>query len=732
MLTELQIRSVASYPETKPVCIDTTAYLNLFYGDNGVGKTTISRLIRNPNAPEHSKCEIKSDPPKSRDAFVYNHDFVNEQFYESDQLPGIFTLGEKNVEAEHAIDQANHDWNTAQENLEQVHADMERVRCAKVDRRKAAIDRTWDIKLQFENTPLEEPCLKGLMGSRERLFERLCISEDSDDPVDLTALQNMAEELESESADFKTRLNTISHDVREIEHSDLFGACIVGSDESYLSDRIASLGNSDWVRTGWEYLQTDPNHCPFCQQPTPPDFERNLREFFDESYKRQCEKIGQYLRDYEGYLTKLERTFESGSYQDDYVHSNPEFARAKSAFMDVLKGNLERIREKVAQPSIPVAIETSDNQLSALNDVIQSIDEEIARFNERVTNRTSYRDEIAQQFWRGQKRIYKSIIDDLHEHAGECDRELEILQSREQGLEQEIEMARRSISDNQKKLTNPQTAIDNINRRINGMGLRGFQVVRANGDEALYRIARADGQHDAYRSLSEGEKTLVAFLYFLEWCRGASEPDAPVRHEDRIIVIDDPVSSLSHNYVYDIATLIVHTFIRDQPMRQVFVLTHSLFFFNEIKIQQRRTINRDDRCRLFRVYKDPVSKVRRMAPDEIRNDYEALWQTVRQVRDGDANATLLPNVMRNILEQFFGFVRSSKHKDALEALSFEETEIKSFIRYLDRESHSDADNITDFGDTDPTRFLRVFRDVFDRAGYNEHFERMMGESYETH
>ncbi|MFP1559147.1 AAA family ATPase [Escherichia coli] len=56
-----------------------------------------------------------------------------------------------------------------------------------------------------------------------------------------------------------------------------------------------------------------------------------------------------------------------------------------------------------------------------------------------------------------------------------------------------------------------------------------------------YIISR-DGNNrkqDVYRSLSEGEKTLITFLYFLECCKGkTNENDTDMR--DKLIVIDNP------------------------------------------------------------------------------------------------------------------------------------------------------------------------------------------------
>lgn len=84
-----------------------------------------------------------------------------------------------------------------------------------------------------------------------------------------------------------------------------------------------------------------------------------------------------------------------------------------------------------------------------------------------------------------------------------------------------------------------------------------------------------------FRSLSEGEKTLIAFLYFLEKCRGKDRRD-DIDTRDKLIVIDDPISSLSNNYIFEIASLIQHNIIKTKLAKKIIILTHNLFFFQEM------------------------------------------------------------------------------------------------------------------------------------------------------
>ena len=55
-------------------------------------------------------------------------------------------------------------------------------------------------------------------------------------------------------------------------------------------------------------------------------------------------------------------------------------------------------------------------------------------------------------------------------------------------------------------------------------------------------------------------------------------------------MIDDPISSLSHNLIYEIGCLIKKEVLKND-FAQVIIFTHSLFFFHELLKVIKRTIN---------------------------------------------------------------------------------------------------------------------------------------------
>ena len=49
----------------------------------------------------------------------------------------------------------------------------------------------------------------------------------------------------------------------------------------------------------------------------------------------------------------------------------------------------------------------------------------------------------------------------------------------------------------------------------------------------------------------------------------------------------------------------------------------------------------------------------------------------------------------------------------------------TFKRYMDRESHSDVTNISDFKDFDLNKFQEAFQKVFEETDYKVHYDKMI-------
>jgi wobble nucleotide-excising tRNase len=116
---------------------------------------------------------------------------------------------------------------------------------------------------------------------------------------------------------------------------------------------------------------------------------------------------------------------------------------------------------------------------------------------------------------------------------------------------------------------------------LKAFGFQGFSLA-IGSKPSTYKIVRADGS-PAKDTLSDGEKTFVTFLYFFHLLKGnQTATDVSV---DRVVVFDDPVSSLDSDVLHIVSCLIKSLLndVRDNKMKikQVFIFTHNTYFHKE-------------------------------------------------------------------------------------------------------------------------------------------------------
>ena len=108
MIKILNIYKTASYKNPVRINLDGKK-LALFYGLNGSGKSSITNYLLayskgDPLPSKYSSCSVEWDSAGEKEIVVYNSQFVTSVFYENKEQQGIFSLGEKNVDAERQIE----------------------------------------------------------------------------------------------------------------------------------------------------------------------------------------------------------------------------------------------------------------------------------------------------------------------------------------------------------------------------------------------------------------------------------------------------------------------------------------------------------------------------------------------------------------------------------------------------------------------------------------------------
>lgn len=392
-----------------------------------------------------------------------------------------------------------------------------------------------------------------------------------------------------------------------------------------------------------------------------------------------------------------------------------------------LAKNMEQMQVKLRTPGESVSLVDSRSEMSGVFKQISETNIRIDAFNERIKHRAAERTRIEVDFWKRMRHQHGGAIDVHQALLAEGERIMTALNEEGTRIQERLGVIQSQLTQIRINRIGTERAVDAINKRLKRHGINDFSIAKKPGEGNLYCLERPGVGQEDYKSLSEGEKTVISFFYFIELVNGSADKDRHVPQNKKIVVIDDPISSLSNTFVYDIAWLIANEIIGGPAaVKQVFVLTHSLFFHHEL-IKQIQMIKLQGQCQYFRVVKRPHTTVVSMGKNDIKNEYDAAWEVIKDAHAGNGTIVGVANAMRCIFEQFFTFTsQQGAFKTALQDMENADRRFVPLSRYLDNHSHRNDQNLTDFGDHDVQFFLDKFKAVFDVTQYPHHYASRMG------
>ena len=723
MITKIAMNNVASYKSLTTLETDKT--VNLIYGLNGTGKSTLSSFLYNKDDSKFNDCSINS--LIDEDIRVYSQKFIQDYFYESGNLKGIFTLSRKNKEAEETIKTAEKKIKDLKDDETKINQQQNKQITSLETKRKKTENKTWEIKTTFAGGDrVLEYCLERLK-NKDLLFDHLANIKKPDEQPEKTIdqLKKEVEAIQGDDAQKYDLLSTINFTAHEVEQNRILQKNIVGNENSTISALINKLQNSDWVKDGLQYLpeviKKGTESCPFCQSKTITNALReNIQNFFDESYENDINELNNLLSAYESACKEavlappIKGKFEANPY---LVEKNSEFENYYNAVYHLLEKNINELKIKIKAPSQKIIFLDSTDAIKEFNDFIGKINQSIRTHNKKIDNKDDTLNEIKEQFWALMRWNYDQTISTYLEDKKDIEKKIDDMTIEKQKAQDFINKQGSIIIKQQENTINIEQSIKFINNSLVELGLDDFYIEKHLDN--FYKIKRSEQDTDIFRSLSEGEKMIISFLYFVETCRGKQSVSDTGRK--KIVVIDDPISSLSHIFVFNIGKLIKTEFFNSDFYEQVFILTHSLYFFYELT--DIRHVRREENQKLFRMTKnEDGSHISVMKYEEIQNDYQSYWQIIKDAKQPPA---LIANCMRNIIEYFFNFIEKKYLNDVFNKPELKDDRFQAFYRYVNRESHSLGQNIFDYKEFDYDIFKESFKLVFQQSGYEEHYNKMM-------
>jgi len=673
--------------------LDSFKRFNLIYGWNRSGKTTISRVFSSCEKkmtydkdkfrqyPAGGEFEIKMEDGsviKNKDIAscslpikVFNQDFVNDNisFDISSSCSPIVYVSEEDIESK--------------KRLGILRAEKEEL-VKNYENAKKNKNGKEDIKTVF---------LKGLgVNLANIIFDKTYNRTKAEDRIKNIGIDNFSGKILKEE-DKKSNEEISKGEVRGKQDklasysiSLSFGGENVASFEKLflvikgllnkkvISETIERLKEdaslNEWVKKGFDLHKTksEKEKCLFCQKPLDKDYLDVLSKHFSKDYEYLLNELNILI----GHVKKLKQEKMilredvlypdlRDSYKREAESLNEEIDKA-NAWMDEAVQKMEEKNKNVLSV-IEFSNEPSDFVLS-INGIIGKINSILEEHDKKVDNHSQEVDVAREKLELHAiatalvEQDYKKIVQELSEAVIEEEKAGEVMANNAS----EIVKLEQKNSDVGK-------AIGDINKHLEEFFGRKEIQLELDESKKGYTIKR-DGK--IANNLSEGEKTAIAFSYFI-----VKVQENDFKTNNGIIFIDDPISSFDSNFIYHCFSLIKNNF---KDVGQIFISTHNFQLFNLIKywfINKNRKVERENRgkevserkpipCGFYMIenhidadIRKAVIKLLEKTLQDFKSEYHFLFYKLSKFSEGQDHEYedfyTIGNIARRFLEIFTNF-----------------------------------------------------------------------------
>ncbi len=588
---------------------------NLIYGWNRTGKTTLSRVFASCEKkcaydedqfrqyPENGEFEIKTKDNttvKNNDIAtnilpikVFNQDFIDDNisFDTANSTRPIVYVSEEDIESKKRLEKLK----TDKVNLEEKYQDAMKDYLAKKE-----------VKSVF---------LKGLgITIANIVFDKTYNKTDAENKINEIGIDNFAdkaltdddrkkyEEISKSPAGKELpvfssfELKFLFNDEQILGFEGIFSIVKSLLDKKVVSETLERLKDDQtlnaWVKQGFDLHKSKDAYtkCLFCQNSINTGFFDILSKHFSKDYIELQETISFLVTEINKIqLTKMfiQNNELYPDLQENYNSNVNDFNKIiekVNIWKQLVIELLEKKSENPFDSDLSEMISKPDDFIYALNSIIEDLNLIITSHNEKIKNHSqevnTAREKlelhsIAQAL---EAQDYKKFEEDLSQAAGE-----------EIQTKEKVNENTKNITTLEQKTSNIGRAVQKINIHLKEFFGREEIKLELDGDKKGYIIKREG--HPA-KNLSEGEKTAIAFSYFI-----VKVEEKEFKVKEAIIFIDDPISSFDSNFIYHTFSLIKNHF---NEVGQLFISTHNFQFFNLVKdwfIKKNRNIEENNKER---------------------------------------------------------------------------------------------------------------------------------------
>jgi len=660
--------------------------INVIYGRNYSGKTTLSRIIR---ALEKGEISDKYENPEfevsikdttnstqsnlaahGKKIRVFNEDFVKENLrfiVNPDESINPFAIlgGNSTIEAE--IKALKDELGVYDEGSESgFYLELKNIR---------TIAKTAQQAYQTENDKLDQQLgykatnnPDGIKYKSERFGDQNYTKPKLESDIS-SILDSSFKPLTDNEVTLKlTLLNErVNPDIHPIPKPQIDLKSLNNKSENLIirpisySDKIEQLVKdailNRWVKEGRQLHKAKLDKCSFCGNDISEERWKELDSHFDEESEKLEDEINTLINEIGTAVVNLDtllpidKTVFYSKYHSDIdrlIVLRQQIINGIKGELNRLKGDLLVRKYDLLNPKIYYAIVDKSKRLEWCWIILENI---------KLTA-NSYSKSLGSEQTEAKKLLRLREVSDFIKtiqyenevvkiQGLKTNAEAEVLKKDE--IEQKIQNHKKMIADKERLMNDEEKGALKVNEYLNNFFGHDFLSLQAledtdqlGGKKIRFEIIR-NGKKAHH--LSEGECGLITFCYFM-----AKLEDIETKGSKPIIWIDDPISSLDSNHIFFVYSLINSEIVAKQDFEQLFVSTHNLDFLKYLK----RIKLEKNKHEYFIVSREGSQSFIRLMPSYLRDYttefnylFEQIYKCAKATEFSDLNHQVFYNFGNN-------------------------------------------------------------------------------------
>ncbi|GAA6168310.1 AAA family ATPase [Sessilibacter corallicola] len=351
-----------------------------------------------------------------------------------------------------------------------------------------------------------------------------------------------------------------------------------------------------WVKSGITHHKGKRNTCGFCNQELPADIWQKLDKHFNKESDDLDRNITEVSNSLKSEISNLSNIL--GLTKDQFYSSEKSnfetyyktYDKSLNLYKKQLDNLLNVLEKRKNDIFSSIQISPLENDGRDLTLIIKKMYELARKNNNKTKTLAQDKAEAIEKLRINDVAVFIQNIDLAKEEqkSSELKKKSESETKDLNEIDNKIEEIKKRIEELRIQQNDERKGAEKVNEYLNHFfGHKGLSL-KADEDSKestfIFKIMRGD--NEAY-NLSEGECSLISFCYFI-----AKLEDTKTKGKDLIIYIDDPISSLDSNHIFFVYSLIESVIAKplknsdgsnNYKYEQLFISTHNLDFFKYLK-----------------------------------------------------------------------------------------------------------------------------------------------------